>query len=618
MERPDPWFARAWSSRVAHLLKSNPLRLAENIILVEQLRLILGNFRKSLPALLVAALLLRSLSNDGNKEFLWLWCAAVILSNLNLRRYARQHLAAGIPLAHARRITMALGMLNASDGLIWSMLPWLTLDTASQSGFILVIAIYAGLLGGVMATHSPVPLMFVAFAIPEVIATTTKLWLLDYHTLSIAAFLYFASLLAQAFNSARSALAAIMVRFELAESHANLQVYSREIEDLYDNAPCGYHSIDADGRIVKINQTELDWLGYSRDEMIGKSEMDFLTPASQQAVQDDFDAFKKVGHILGAEREMVRKDGTVFPVQLNSTAIYDEDGNFLMSRSIVTDITERKKAEEVLRIAGVAFESQEGMMVTDAHANIIRVNHAFTEIAGYSAADAIGKNPKMLSSGRQDADFYKSMWKTIHQKGHWSGEIWNRKKSGEIYPEQLTITAVKDDAGRITNYVGSMLDITDRKISEAQIQQLAYYDHLTGLPNRRLFHDRLEQDMKRMMRNNSLLALLFIDLDKFKDVNDTLGHDKGDILLIEAAKRIRKHVRETDTFARLGGDEFTIILPECSERSSIDRVVQNVLKELEKPFDLGDGNMGHISGSIGIALYPLEANDIDELLKHAD
>lgn len=222
--------ARAWLSKVQHLLKSNPLRLAENRILVEQLRLIMGNFRNSLPALLVAALLLQTLSNDSNKGSLWFWCAAVILSNLNLQRYTRHHLAAGIPLAHARRRTMILGMLNAGDGLIWSMLPWLTLDTASQSGFILVIAAYAGMLGGVMATHSPVPSMFVAFAIPQVVATTTKLWLLGYHTLSIGAFLYFVSLLGQVFNSARAALAAIMVRFELAESHAKLrEIEQREI-----------------------------------------------------------------------------------------------------------------------------------------------------------------------------------------------------------------------------------------------------------------------------------------------------------------------------------------------------------------------------------------------------
>ena len=397
-----------------------------------------------------------------------------------------------------------------------------------------------------------------------------------------------------------------------------LNEFSQEIEDLYDHAPCGYHSIDAEGIIVRVNQTELDWLGYTREEMVGKPVTDFLTPASQQAVRGVMDAFIKVGHVHGAEREFVRKDGTILQVQINSTAIYDEDGKFLMSRSILTDITERKKVEEELRIAGAAFESQEGMMVTDADGRILRVNEAFAKITGYSAMDVIGRNPRILQSGQMDAQFYESMWKNIKNDGFWSGEIWNRRKSGEIFPEQLTITAVKDDEGRVTNYVGSILDITDRKISEAQILQLAYYDHLTGLPNRRLFRDRLEQDVKRVTRNKSSLALLFIDLDRFKEINDTLGHDKGDVLLIEAARRIRQHVRDTDTFARLGGDEFTIILPEYGEISSIERVVKSVVRDLAMPFDLGNGDVGHISGSVGIALYPQDAENFENLLKHAD
>lgn len=282
------------------------------------------------------------------------------------------------------------------------------------------------------------------------------------------------------------------------------------------------------------------------------------------------------------------------------------------------DISELKKSERALTIAATAFESQEGTVITDADANILQVNHAFTEITGYSAQDIIGSNMRMLQSGRMDANFYQSMWHSIHENGYWSGEIWNKRKNGEIFPEQLTITAVKDEEHRVTNYVGSLLDITDRKITEAQIQQLAYYDDLTGLPNRRLFRDRLEQDLKRAMRKNASLALLFIDLDRFKEVNDTLGHEKGDVLLIETARRVRQHVRDTDTFARLGGDEFAITLPEFGERSSIDRVVQNVVRDLAVPFDLGDGDVGYISGSVGIALYPQDATNIEDLLKHAD
>lgn len=286
--------------------------------------------------------------------------------------------------------------------------------------------------------------------------------------------------------------------------------------------------------------------------------------------------------------------------------------------SIIGIVLERKHDEEALRIAAIAFESQQGMMITDANANILRVNRAFTQITGYSTDDLVSRNPRMLKSGKQGAEFYASMWESIRQNGHWSGEIWDRKKNGEIFPEHLSIMTVKDANGQVTNYVASIVDITERKNAEEKIQQLAYYDQLTGLPNRQLFRDRLEQEIRRVVRNRSSLALLFIDLDRFKEVNDTLGHHKGDLLLVEAARRIRQHVRETDTFARLGGDEFTIILPEYGESTSIERVVQSVLSEMARPFDLGEGGVGHISCSVGIAVYPQDAGSIEDLLKHTD
>ena len=282
------------------------------------------------------------------------------------------------------------------------------------------------------------------------------------------------------------------------------------------------------------------------------------------------------------------------------------------------DITALKNSENDLRVAATTFDSQEGMMVTDPDGNILKVNRAFSEITGYSLDDVIGKNPRILQSGRMEASFYDSMWQAIHTHGFWLGEIWNRRKNGEIFPEQLMITAVKDDEGQIVNYVGSIMDITEQKISETQIKQLAYYDYLTELPNRRLLQDRLQQDSKRTLRSQTSLALLCIDLDRFKNINDTFGHNKGDVLLIEATKRIQKRVRDTDTVARLGGDEFAIILPEYGELSCVERIVQNLVHDLAQPFDLGDGDVGHISGSVGIALYPHDTDDIDDLLKHAD
>ncbi|HQT82515.1 MAG: hypothetical protein B7Z65_09685, partial [Ferrovum sp. 21-44-67] len=270
------------------------------------------------------------------------------------------------------------------------------------------------------------------------------------------------------------------------------------------------------------------------------------------------------------------------------------------------------------RIAAVAFESQEAMIVTDANRNILKVNKAFSEVTGYSSEEVLGKNLSILRSGLHDKDFYENVWQKVSNTDSWTGELWNRRKNGELYTTQLTITAVKDSGDVVLNYIGSFLDISVRKQAEEQIQRLAYYDSLTGLANRRLFQDRLEQEMKRAVRNKTTLALLLIDLDKFKDVNDSLGHAKGDQLLIETTRRIKALIRDSDTFARLGGDEFTIILPGNDSLININRVVENILKEINKPFDLNDGHVGYISCSIGITQYPNDAKTVDDLLKNAD
>lgn len=423
------------------------------------------------------------------------------------------------------------------------------------------------------------------------------------------------SLLTDEGGNTRSMIAIGIDFTETRQAESTLQL----LGEITQNAAAGIAVVKPDGSIHYANRRFEAMFGYAPGELQGMPVSLLNAPTDkspEETAAEIMAALEKDGRWSG-EILNRRKDGSdLWTVTNVSSFQHPELGMVLIAHQ--TDITERKKMEEVLRIAATAFESQEGMMITDANGRILRVNETFTQITGYSAQDVIGKNPRILQSARMDADFYKSTWNTINENGHWSGEIWNRRKSGEIFPEQLSITAVKDDDGRVTNYVGSLLDITDRKISEAQIQQLAYYDYLTGLPNRRLFRDRLEQDIKRVMRNNASLALLFIDLDRFKEVNDTLGHDKGDVLLIETAKMIRKHVRDTDTFARLGGDEFAIMLPEYGERSSIDRVVQNVVHDLAMPFDLGDGDVWHISGSVGIALYPQDAGNIEDLLKHAD
>ncbi len=282
----------------------------------------------------------------------------------------------------------------------------------------------------------------------------------------------------------------------------------------------------------------------------------------------------------------------------------------------------RKQAERDLRIAATAFETQEGIVITDRDNRILRVNRAFTRLTGYSAAEAIGRTPAMLKSGRQDATFYRSLWETLIRDKFWQGELWNRRKNGEAYPEWLTITAVLDAEGQVTHYVGVFSDITFRKEADEKIHRLAFHDPLTNLPNRSLLQDRLQQAMMTSARSQRQCALLFIDLDNFKTLNDTRGHDVGDLLLIEVAKRLQDCVRDSDTVARLGGDEFVVMLEDLSEdaqqAAAVARDVgEKILASINRPFDL-QGFEYHSSSSIGISLFRGNGIDMHDLIKHAD
>ncbi len=281
-----------------------------------------------------------------------------------------------------------------------------------------------------------------------------------------------------------------------------------------------------------------------------------------------------------------------------------------------------EEREAALRVAAAAFEIEEGMIVTDSDDGIIRVNRVFTKLTGYSAEEAIGKNLGMLKSDRQDAEFYPHMREILHRDNYWQGEIWNHRKNGEIYPEWLTITAVVGKDGQITNYICAFLDITERKLAEDKIHNLAFYDPLCQLPNRRLLFDRLNQAVITSARNQTCAGLLFIDLDNFKILNDTRGHDFGDLLLIEVGQRLRACIRESDTIARLGGDEFVVLLEGLSEDRT-EAVLQarglgeKLLKAINQPYLLKDMEY-YGSASIGISLFANDRQNLDDLLKQAD
>ncbi len=279
-------------------------------------------------------------------------------------------------------------------------------------------------------------------------------------------------------------------------------------------------------------------------------------------------------------------------------------------------------AQEKLRIAAIAFESQEGMFVTDPQGVILRVNRAFTDITGYTAQEAVGRGPDLLKSGRHGPQFYAAMRSALDTTGAWAGEIWNRRKNGEIFPEWLTITAVKNEAQEVTHYVSALVDITHRKAAEDEIRHLAFYDLLTGLPNRRLLLDRLQHAVENSARSGVSGALMFIDLDNFKIINDSLGHEQGDVLLSQVGQRLRAAVREGDTVARLGGDEFVVVLEgldvqELKAAAQAEVVAQDILAVLAQPVEL-QGQEVQVTGSIGVVLFTGSTVVIQDLMQYAD
>ena len=286
--------------------------------------------------------------------------------------------------------------------------------------------------------------------------------------------------------------------------------------------------------------------------------------------------------------------------------------------SVLIDITERKKNEENLRLAETVFQNAaDAIMVTSATGIIKSVNPAFSTITGYSREEVIGLTPRLLRSGRHDNQFYAAFWASLRQYGKWSGELWQRRKNGEIYPVWETVAAVRAPRGRAVEYVAFFNDITARKKAEQEIFYRANYDPLTGLPNRSLLHERLEQALKQARRYDRHVALMFADLDRFKQVNDTLGHSFGDQLLGQAALRLEACVRDTDTVARQGGDEFVVVLPNVLEERDAGVVAEKIISRLREPFDLG-GNIVHIGVSIGVSLYPGHGENSEDLVRHAD
>ncbi|MCQ4295203.1 EAL domain-containing protein [Pseudomonas stutzeri] len=397
-------------------------------------------------------------------------------------------------------------------------------------------------------------------------------------------------------------------------SEARLRAITQAIPDLL-------LVLDEDGRYLEILCAEPSLLFDEPSKLLGRRLHDVMPESEERRFLDfiqqtlNSDAPQLIEYNLQTLGGPKVFEGRALPLE-------QPEGQKRAVVWLSRDITDRVNTELERRIAAIAFESQQGMLITDAQNRILRVNRAFTRISGYSAAEAIGKTTALLASGKHGPEFYRSMWSSIEGTGVWEGEIWNRRKSGEIFPEWLTISAVLNPRGEVTHFVAAFTDITERKAAEERIHNLAFYDPLTGLPNRRLLLDRLHQAMAASRRSNQLGALMFIDLDNFKNINDLHGHQTGDQVLRIAAERLHGEVRASDTVARLGGDEFVVMLENLGDdplraAAQAEHIGMKLLNSLDRSYRLNELGL-YSSASIGVVLFGAEANSSDELMKRAD
>ncbi|MBU1237565.1 MAG: EAL domain-containing protein [Gammaproteobacteria bacterium] len=380
---------------------------------------------------------------------------------------------------------------------------------------------------------------------------------------------------------------------------------------------------DGEGRWQVVNTAGVrlfrlmgaDWRGKD-SQQIADMRPDLTTEMIECRLSDEA-AWQNRG-LTRNEEKIFDADGCERHWEFVKLPMFNPDGSRRALVVVARDLTEQRRVEENLRLAAQVFEnSGEAIIIMDAHTRIVSANRAYSDMTGYLAEEVLGKPPAVLDSDLQPPDFYQRLWSSLRETGYWQGEIWSRRRNGEVYPEWLGISSLRGNDGEVTHFVAISSDISERKASEARIEFLAHHDPLTDLPNRLLLRDRLERAIAQGERSDSRVALLFLDLDRFKTVNDSLGHPVGDRLLREAAQRLRECVREMDTVSRQGGDEFLIVLTELKEGDAVTRAAESILAALSRPFSL-DGHEVAISCSVGVAVYPEDGRDFDELLKKSD
>jgi diguanylate cyclase (GGDEF)-like protein/PAS domain S-box-containing protein len=412
------------------------------------------------------------------------------------------------------------------------------------------------------------------------------------------------------------------VAIEKTQANLELKARDEQMQLVLAGAELGFWDWDIHTDRLERNERWATMLGYTHKEIKQSTKLwtDFIHPDDKDKVQQSInDVLKGHSKFHNIEYRMLNKEvGYRWIHDQANVMKRDSDGKALRMSGTHSDITNRKKAEEKLKLAASVFtHARESVVITDTTGSIIDVNDTFTTTTGYTRNEILGQNPRILQSGRQGAEFYNAMWKDLLNEGYWSGEIWNRRKNGEVYAEIKTISAVRDEHGFTTHYVALGNDITQMKVHQEQLERIAHYDVLTHLPNRTLLADRLSQAMLQCKRYEQSLAVVFLDLDGFKAVNDVYGHGVGDELLIALSLRMKEALREGDSLARFGGDEFVAVLADLASVEDCEPVLERLLTAVSEPIRINDIAL-NVSASIGVTLYPQDDMDAEQLIRHAD
>jgi diguanylate cyclase (GGDEF)-like protein/PAS domain S-box-containing protein len=407
----------------------------------------------------------------------------------------------------------------------------------------------------------------------------------------------------------------VIRRVQWQTKHAEMEDRAKRSKALLLGLEEAILAVDAQGGIAWANAEAGRLFECSREDLLG-SELRALF--AEEMATEVSDAIRRIpGSGTWRARRLRVQRHVTGPILVECTIKSDASSVF-HAIVMLRDVTEQRDREAALQLSAKVFEcSGEAIMITDSEDRILAVNESFNKVTGYESREVVGRQPHFLSAGRQGEDFYRRMWEIVHRDGHWKGEVWNRKRDGEVYAEWLAISAVRNDQGDVDHYISIFSDITERKIREEHIAHQAYHDFLTGLPNRVLLEDRFGQAAAMTQRESHYLAVLFIDLDGFKAINDNLGHRVGDALLCAVAERLRHSVRTSDTVSRCGGDEFLCLLVELPSPETAIGIAETILRTLQEPIE-AEAHSLSLTASVGVAFFPLHGSELQTLLGRAD